>query len=196
MPKKTFKRAGELKLGLIVPVKANQKGLAELCSEAFGYFKTANARSVHQSCSLEPRGLVVKSCRTLPINARTLPGEPGWSKLAKTMIEVRRSWEPKAGKGQGAGSEVQLYLSNRKLSAKQAASWIERHWHVENKAHLRLDVRFEEDRCSRAGAAENTLAMLRGLALNLDKGGPTFQRKLMWSARLDSLCKSIKFWRT
>jgi len=60
------------------------------------------------------------------------------------------------------------YIMSRKLTPRQFADRVRRHWGIENKLHWVLDMAFREDESRvRTGHAQENLVMLRHLTLNL-----------------------------
>ncbi len=86
-----------------------------------------------------------------------------WNGLAcVVMVEARRT----VGGEEGA-PERRLYLSSRRLSAREALEAVRAHWGVES-AHWVLDIAFEEDASrARTGHAPVNLAHLRRMTYNL-----------------------------
>ena len=63
---------------------------------------------------------------------------------------------------------------SRKLTAKQFAETVRRHWSIENSLHWQLDVTFGEDQCRiRKGHADANFSLLRRHALSLLKNEQT-----------------------
>jgi predicted transposase YbfD/YdcC len=61
-----------------------------------------------------------------------------------------------------------LYVSSRKLGAREALDKIRAHWGIENKLHWTLDVIFKEDGCPvRERNCAANLALLRKIAFNM-----------------------------
>jgi predicted transposase YbfD/YdcC len=68
--------------------------------------------------------------------------------------------------------ETAFYISNRKLSAKRAATAIRSHWAIETTSHYSRDVTFNEDR-SRIRKNPGVFARLRSFAFNILKANRT-----------------------
>ena len=65
-------------------------------------------------------------------------------------------------------TDRRYYIMSRKLTPRQFADRVRRHWGIENKLHWVLDMAFREDESRvRTGHAQENLVMLRHLALNL-----------------------------
>ncbi len=80
-------------------------------------------------------------------------------------------------------------------SAAQMASYIRRHWSIENELHWHLDVTFEEDKCSvREDHAPRNLTTIRKLALGLisrDLAKMSLKRKRKKAARDDTYLMTL-----
>jgi predicted transposase YbfD/YdcC len=65
-------------------------------------------------------------------------------------------------------TERRYYILSRKLTPKQFAEHVRKHWEIENKLHWVLDMAYREDESrARTGNAQENLVMLRHLTLNL-----------------------------
>lgn len=65
-------------------------------------------------------------------------------------------------------TERRYYILSRKLTPKQFAEHVRKHWEIENKLHWVLDMAYREDESRvRTGNAQENLVMLRHLTLNL-----------------------------
>jgi len=74
---------------------------------------------------------------------------------------------------------TRYFISSLPADAKRLASVVRSHWNVENQLHWYLDVAFNEDRCRiRTGNADQNIAILRRLALNLLKKETSTKRSL------------------
>lgn len=72
--------------------------------------------------------------------------------------------------GEHLEQETRYVLSSLAGEARQIGAAVRAHWSIENGLHWVLDVAFREDACRvRTGAADQNLAVLRHLALNLLK---------------------------
>ena len=74
MPKKTFEIARRQGAGLIVSVKADKPGLLREMQESFGYFNLKPKRFNFVESGVP----VFKEYAVLPVNERTLGGQPEW----------------------------------------------------------------------------------------------------------------------
>jgi predicted transposase YbfD/YdcC len=67
-------------------------------------------------------------------------------------------------------TETRFYISSLPSNAQKNLDAVRKHWSIENKLHLVLDVAMNEDRCRvRKDQAPENFAMLRHIALNLIK---------------------------
>ena len=97
---------------------------------------------------------------------------PKWEGLQSVgLVEAIREVQGKTTR------ERRYYLSSLPLGVETFARAVRGHWGVENKLHWTLDVCFREDQSrARAGYADENLATLRRLALNLLKREKTKKR--------------------
>lgn len=137
MPKKTFEIARRQGAGLIVSVKADKPGLLREMQESFGYFNLKPKRFNFVESGVP----VFKEYAVLPVNERTLGGQPEWRNHLKCIVRVLRV---RAGHA-GPSFEHEYYACNKMLSPERAERLVRRHWRVENKLHFRLDVGLGED---------------------------------------------------
>ena len=92
-------------------------------------------------------------------------GKEPWPDL--NIVGVVESERTERGR---TSKEVRYYLSSMANDAKAFARAVRGHWSVENNLHWVLDVVFrEDDDRNRSGFAQNNLAAIRRLALNLLK---------------------------
>jgi predicted transposase YbfD/YdcC len=70
--------------------------------------------------------------------------------------------------GETVSTETRYYISTLAGEAVEFARAVRTHWSIENQVHWRLDVAFREDDCRvRKGHADQNLAVVRHIALNL-----------------------------
>lgn len=94
-----------------------------------------------------------------------LPDAFRWPKLKAIGMTVNRTLRD--GK---ETIEGRYYIVSKKLTAKQFAKTVRRHWSIENSLHWQLDVTFGEDQCRiRKGHADANFSLLRRHALSLLK---------------------------
>jgi predicted transposase YbfD/YdcC len=92
---------------------------------------------------------------------------PGWIGFegAAQVAQLRRTI---VRKGKKTVEVVCLITSDRKASPETLATWIRRHWHIENKLHWVRDVTYQEDKSLvRTGNAPRVMASLRSLAISI-----------------------------
>ena len=158
MPKKTFQAAKDQDVGLTVALKANQGHLLREARENFEHFKP----EPFQTLSKEKGAVVEKSYRSLRFEGRNFCASRAWTGLIQSVIQVERKRHLKSG----IQTEVQLYVSNRVLSAAEAEKIIRGHWLVEGKFHQQLDRCLGEDGQRKSGYAK-ALGLMSALVHNL-----------------------------
>src|SRR5271156_2491390 len=92
---------------------------------------------------------------------------PAWIGFAGAaqVAQLRRTVTKK---GKKTVEVVYLVTSDRSASPETLASWVRRHWHIENKLHWVRDVTYQEDKSLvRTGNAPRVMATLRSLAISL-----------------------------
>lgn len=91
-----------------------------------------------------------------------------WGKYLRTVIQVHREVSSlNTGiKEYEDRNETAIYISNFDFSAKEAATLIREHWHIENKNHYVRDVSLGEDR-SRIRIAPENMSAIRSFALSV-----------------------------
>jgi predicted transposase YbfD/YdcC len=112
------------------------------------------------------------------------------------MVAVGRVESWRSSNGKAAKPKVRLFLTSRRLSAKQLLEIVRTHWAIENNLHWVLDVLFAEDACrSRKDHSPENLAAIRKLAINVLQAtpGPARISHKMLQARWDNqfLLKAI-----
>jgi hypothetical protein len=93
-----------------------------------------------------------------------------WQPHVKSVIRVERRVHTRNVRTGllSTTSESAFYISNRKLSAKRAATAIRGHWAIETTSHYSRDVTFNEDR-SRIRKNPGVFARLRSFGFNILK---------------------------
>ncbi len=87
--------------------------------------------------------------------------------------------------GKKISKEMRFYITSRLLTAADALNAIRSHWEVENNVHWVLDVVFAEDNSRiRAGHAQQNLATMRRIAINLLNGEHSRKQSLKGKRQL------------
>jgi predicted transposase YbfD/YdcC len=157
----------------LLALKDNWPALAE---EVRRYFDTAPAETLatHETTDgdhgrIEVRRAFVSHDVAWLASDRRFPGEWRFEDLA--MIGMVEAEVERDGKTSIAR---RYYLSSAPLSARAFAAAVRAHWGIENRLHWVLDIAFREDESRvRQGHADQNLAVLRRLALNLLHQDPT-----------------------
>ena len=165
MSKKTFDIAQKNNKKLIIQLKENQKGLLENCNDIILF---SPAEDTYQTIGEKKRNRIEERKVTIYEKQNGFIEDPQWAKYIKTVILVERKTQVYNTKEKKyrTRQEKAVYLSNHKLSAKQAYEHIRNHWFIENKNHLVRDVTLRED-YSRIRVNPENMATLRSFALNI-----------------------------
>ena len=165
MSKKTFDIAQKNNKKLIIQLKENQKGLLENCNDIILF---SRAEDIYQTIGEKKRNRIEERKVTIYEKQNGFIEDPQWAKYIKTVISVERKTQiyNTKEKKHRIRQEKAVYLSNHKLSAKQAYEHIRNHWFIENKNHLVRDVTLRED-YSRIRVNPENMATLRSFALNI-----------------------------
>lgn len=167
LPKKTLKSVKNSGNEIIVQVKNNQKKLLESCEDATKKRKNPSDKYISKN-KIRNR----KETREIQtfIGLKHLPKNINkeWGKYFKMIIKVNRSRkEFNTEKKQWIKSnEISYYISTVKLTAKESAKAIRRHWGIENRNHYVRDVAMNEDK-SRIRVNADRFVRLRSFALNI-----------------------------
>ncbi len=95
-----------------------------------------------------------------------------WSGIASMSMV-----ESKCQRGEKVETERRYFISSKRATARNMAKWIRGHWSIENDCHWTLDVSLREDESRvRVGHAQENLAMIRGIVLNMLKNEKTSKR--------------------
>jgi predicted transposase YbfD/YdcC len=96
--------------------------------------------------------------------------ELGWQDC-QTLVRIKRTTQRGNGK---TSAETHYYISSLAPLASLVLACIRAHWGIENGCHWVLDVVFKEDASrTRTQNADDNLALLRKIALNLIRQHPT-----------------------
>jgi predicted transposase YbfD/YdcC len=164
LPKKTFEAAEVADAHLIVQLKENQPTLLEnveaVCS-------TAEPLSGAQTVDKKKRNR--HETRNIAVfDAKSAVAGTEWQPHVAAVIAVERivhAFQPATGLWK-TSTETSLYLSNRKITASDAADAIRGHWAIENKFHYTRDVTLCED-ASRIRKNPGIFARMRSFAYNI-----------------------------
>ena len=150
---------------MLVQVKDNQPTLSRVLRSAT---EEACVQTAYQTMDVGSHNRVeVRQTRVWPFPAARFETDSTW-RFGKTLIEVRRetdvydtrskSWIPR--------QEVSLYMSTRRLTAKEASCAVRQHWSIENRLHYVRDKTMKEDE-SRIRYKAGSFARMRSMALNI-----------------------------
>jgi predicted transposase YbfD/YdcC len=153
----------------VLAVKGNQGNLYAGIIDLFAYAQEINfdqvAHDFYQSVDKDHGRLEIRRYWTIfePEFIAYLNPTGKWAKLqsigmAQTQCQV----------GETVSTETRYYISTLAGEAVEFARAVRTHWSIENQVHWRLDVAFREDDCRvRKGHADQNLAVVRHIALNL-----------------------------
>lgn len=181
----------ERKGDFLVPIKNNQRLLKQRLDELFAKTKSNDLDQYEQQESGHGRKEQRIYEGLLDVTGLDDLLEDRWVKLG-SVFRVTRTREIKdkryvVHKTMSDGNHVYhrnndstrtttnqtYYISSRKMSARQASTYIRSHWAIENKLHWQLDVAFgEDDWTVRHKQAVSNLTALRKVAFNIAKIDP------------------------
>jgi predicted transposase YbfD/YdcC len=158
----------EQKASYVLAVKGNQPTLFGGITDHFATHVASDAafagRAYHQT-SEKAHGRETEREYFICDVPDDLPDASRWPKLRAIGMTVNRTIRD--GK---ETIEGRYYILSRKLTAKQFAQAVRKHWSIENSLHWQLDVTFGEDQCRVGqGNADINLSLLRRHALTLLK---------------------------
>jgi len=164
LPKKTFEAAAVAKAHLIVQLKDNQLTLRQkveaACDRALPLSGVRTIDDKKRSRH-ETRNIAVFDAAPIVVGTE-------WQAHVAAVVQVERTvhaFQPATGLWK-TSTETSFYLSNRPITAKQAADAIRKHWAIENKLHYTRDVTLRED-ASRIRKNPGIFARMRSFAYNI-----------------------------
>jgi predicted transposase YbfD/YdcC len=155
----------------VITVKGNQPTLYRQIQSAFAtQAQVGFSRFSPDYCQTEERGhgrWERRECWVLPDQQAQLLG---WTDC-QTVVRVKRTRQ----RGVGTPSEeTHFYITSLPPLASLILGAIRAHWGIENQCHWVLDVAFREDASrTRSRYADDNLALLRKIALNLVRQHPS-----------------------
>lgn len=167
--KEIAQQVTDAKADYVLALKANQERLYEEVQECFTLEKAngfAGTGHDHYETVNGGHGRIEKRQYWSiwdPEHLSYLDEKGEWAGLKSiVMVETQRQV------GTDASREKRYYLSSLPGDSKELAQAIRGHWGIENSLHWVLDVAFREDDSRvRIGNAQENLALLRRIALNL-----------------------------
>lgn len=160
----------ERKADYCIAVKENQKQLYEAVKDSFIDITQTNEKETFETVE-KGHGRIEKRVYTIITDQRYVE-----------YINPTGAWEHLKGVGQveatrtinGISSQEKRYYILSSTDVKQFAHAVRNHWGIENSLHWVLDVDFNEDQCRiRSGYADQNMAVLRHIAINLIKKNTT-----------------------
>ena len=153
----------------VLPLKENQPALYAAVQEYFADLAAPQVRNVvYHKTTDKGHGRLEVRHHWLTDDVQWLApvtGKAAWPGLAAIgMIRAERQT------ARGTTSHTRYYLTSLAPDAQTFAAAARSHWCIENQVHWVLDVAFNEDHNrTRTGHADENLAVIRHLALNLIK---------------------------
>lgn len=158
----------EMKAGYVLAVKGNQPALSGGIINHFATYMENDAAFAGRTCyqtSERAHGRETGREYFLCDVPTDLPDAARWSKLRSLGMTVNRTI-----RNGRESTEGRYYILSRKLTAKQFAEAVRKHWSIENSLHWQLDMTFGEDECRvRQGRASSD----RASSAALDEGNLT-----------------------
>lgn len=153
----------------VLPLKGNQPALYEAVHEYFADLAAPQVRNVRYHKTID------KGHGRLEVRHHWLTDDVQWL----TQVTGKALWPGLAAIGmiraerqskRGTTSHTRYYLTSLAPDVQTFAAAARSHWCIENQVHWVLDVAFYEDHNrTRTGHADENLAVIRHLALNLIK---------------------------
>jgi predicted transposase YbfD/YdcC len=176
--KKTVQKVVEKDADYVLEVKENQEGLHTAIQELFVYAEEEDFIDCdhHKTVNKGHGRIETRECWTTSASDYLcyLPNLDHWAGLQSiVMLKSQRQI------GQETSIEYRYFISSLESDAQQTLKAVRTHWGIENKVHWVLDVVFREDDCRvRQGNADQNLAVLRHIALNLLRQETSLKRSI------------------
>jgi predicted transposase YbfD/YdcC len=157
--KKTAKAIVDAGADYILNVKGNQNALKEAIEEHFcefdpNFIEVAKTNEVNRDRIEERTAFVLN-------DIENLKHKEGWERIS-CIGAIHRQFTTK----KGISNEVHYYISSRNLTPEELLKFVRNEWSIES-MHWLLDVHLNEDRCCiKEAQTQQTLNMIRKIALN------------------------------
>lgn len=188
---KTIAKIRDKQADYVVTVKANQKELHTLVSDRLEQLGEQGfpSRSCKRNRTVErTRGRIEERVVTVTAAPRELRDSPRWRDLKSIgMVYRNRQADPEseASKPVEETDHVTFFISSLPPDAKLLASYVRKHWTVENQLHWSLDVNFTEDSSRiRVGNGAAIFGHLRRIALSVIKRDTSLAKTSQRAKRL------------
>jgi predicted transposase YbfD/YdcC len=175
--KKITKEIVEADADYVLALKGNQGAAHEEIKEFMDALVDERADALITHAQLSREAKRVQTTQTVEKDHGRLEVRTYWQSDELSWFADLPQWEALKSVGVVESSreiknkvttERRYYLSSLKLDVTTFARAIRSHWGVENKVHWVMDVQFNEDQNrARTGHADENLALLRRLALNI-----------------------------
>ena len=189
--RKTVAKIRDKQADYLITVKKNQEGLHELIEKAFLEFGEDDFKSRQcRSCQTErtTRGRIEQRTVTVAAAPRSLKQSGRWADIATIgMVYRHREPNPKSesSKPIKESDHVTFFISSLPPKAKLVASYVNKHWTVENRLHWTLDVTFTEDASRiRKGNGQEVMGGFRRLALSILQRDTSLKKESIRGKRL------------
>ena len=174
--RKTVAKIVDREADYVVTVKANQNKLHEAVSGEFLKYGEDNYRSrrcrTHRAVR-KNRGRYEERIVTVAPAPRAIKEQGRWAGIQSIGMVYRRRGETLESCRSQPLEETErctFFISSLPPKAKHLASYVNKHWTVENSLHWTLDVTFGEDASrARKGNSQEIMAGFRRLALSILK---------------------------
>jgi predicted transposase YbfD/YdcC len=188
---KTIAKIRDKQADYVITVKANQNELytqvsdrlEQLGEQGFPSRSCKTERTVHTT-----RGRIEERVVTVTAAPRELRDSPRWRDIRSIGVVYRsKKADPnsQATKPVAETNHVTYFISSLPPDAKLLASYVRKHWTVENQLHWSLDVNFTEDSSRiRVGNGAAIFGHLRRIALSVIKRDTSLAKTSQRAKRL------------